>query len=315
MASLDFNYIVDALPKYVKRLADIIGTQLAFGAPTLKRVTVRTGIKTSAAINFLGVNVPIQNGKGCGFNPDGDAELTERVINTAILKKEIEICPDTLLETWGEYEVNIPADRREKLPFEAYVVAEIIAETEEQLEDLIWNGKTAAQGGTDLLDGFLTIADSASGTIKVDINKGTSNYAAIKTVIASIPSKMKKLGYQVFVSPEFYEALCFELVDANLVHFDATKLADSFVFPGSRVEIVSTSGLAGTEKILASYKKNMFYGTDVEDAHRRVKITYSDRDDTFAVRFRWNSGVQFAFPARVVLATLNVEPEPEPESK
>lgn len=304
MPSVDFNYIVSSLPEYVKNFAELISKQLAFGAKTISRVTPRTGIKTSAAINFLGVNVPIQNGRGCGFNPSGSAEISDRKIETAIMKKEIEICPDTLLAKWPEYEVRIPADQRDHLPFEAYLVAEIIKETEEQMEDLVWQGATSAHGGTDLIDGYLTIVDNEATAIKFNVTSGATKIAAVREVIAKIPAKVLRNKAKVFVSPEFYQALGFELVDANLYHFQPSADMDSFIFPGTNVEIINTYGLAGTGKLFAATLDNMYYGTDVEDAERRVKIVYDEKADTFAVKFRWNAGVQVAFPDRVVLATL-----------
>lgn len=304
MASVNFNYIVSSLPTYVKNFAELIGKQLAFGAKSIDHLTIRTGIKTSAHLNFLGVNVPIQAGKGCGFDPQGEAEISNREIKTAIMKKDLEVCPDTLLAKWPEYEVRIPATDREHLPFEAYLIAELIAETEEQMEDLIWQGKTAAHSGTDLIDGFVTILANEATAIKINVAAGTTAMNAVKQVIAAVPAKVKRKQVKVFVSPEFFEMLGFELVAANLYHYKPEDSLDEITFPGSRVKVVSAYGLAGSSSIVASYSDNMFYGTDVEDAERRVKVTYDDRADTFAIRLRWNAGVQVAFPDRAVIATL-----------
>lgn len=309
----DLNYIVTSLPDYVKNNAELISKSLAFDTPTIKRITPQTGIKTSAHINFLGVNVPIQNGRGCGFNASGTATLSNRLITTAIMKKEIEICPDTLLGKWPEYEVRIPADQREHLPFEAYLIAAILDETAEQLEALVWQGKTTDNGGTDLIDGFLTLAANESTTIKVNNLVKTDPIAAVRAVISNAPSKLLK-DLKVFVSPEFFLSLVFALVDANLYHFNPSAPVESIVLPGTNVEIIKTEGLAGTSNIFASVTKNMFYGTDVEDAERRVKVIYDEKADTFAIRFRWNSGVQVAFPDWVVLGTL-VDSAPEAQNE
>lgn len=308
MPEVNINYIVSSLPDYVKNNAELISKSLAFGTPTIKRLTPQTGIKTSEYINFLGVNVPIQNGRGCGFNANGSVTLTNRTITTAILKKELEICPDTLLGKWAEYDVRIPADQRDHLPFEAFVIAEILNETAEQLEALVWQGKTATHGGTDLIDGFLTILDNESTAIKLNSIDETKKYDAVKAVISAAPAKLIK-NLKVFVSPEFFLALSFELLEKNLYHFDVGTPQESLIFPATGVEIIKTEGLAGTNRIVASVLKNMYYGTDVEDAERRVKVVYDEKADTFAIKFRWNSGVQVAFPDWCVVGTL-VTPEP-----
>lgn len=296
----EVNYIVTNLPAYVKENTELISKQLAFGTPTVRRLTPQTGIKTSAHINFLNVNVPLQAGEGCGFTPSGTAELTNRTIVTAILKKEIKVCPDTLLGKWPEYEVRIPADQRDHLPFEAYLVAEILAETNEQLETLVWQGDIT--NNSDPIDGFLTITAAEAGTVDVTIPADTSALKAVRAVITAAPAKLLRHGFKVFVSPEDFTALAFELVDANLYHFNPGAPAESLILPGTNVEVINTPGLSGTDYMFGSLLKNMYYGTDVEDAERRVKIVYDEINDYFAVKFRWNSGVQVAFPDWCVLA-------------
>lgn len=299
----EVNYIVSSLPAYVKEFPELISKQLAFGTPTVRRLTPQTGIKTSARINFLNVNVPLQNGIGCGFTPSGTAELTNRTIVTAILKKEIKVCPDTLMGKWPEYEVRVPADQRDNLPFEAYLVAEIIAETNEQLETLVWQGDTVnGTGDLALIDGFLAIASAEAGTVDVTIPAGSSALKAVRAVIAAAPAKLLRHGFKVFVSPEDFTALAFELVDANLYHFNPGAPVDSLILPGTNVEVINAPGLSGTDYMFGSLLKNMYYGTDVEGAENRVKIVYDEINDYFAVKFRWNSGVQVAFPDWCVLA-------------
>lgn len=302
----DVNYIVTSLPDYVKNNAELISKRIALGTPTVKRITPMTGVKSSAYINFLGVDAPLQNGRGCDTSASGSATMTNRQIVTAVFEKKVKICPDTLLGKWAEYEVNIAADKRDKLPFEAYLVAELILETQEQIENLVWNGKTAAQGGTDLIDGFLTILGNESTAIKFNVTASATAFEAVREVIAKVPAALKKKGgVKLFVSPEFFEALGFELVDKNLYHYDPKDgESESLIFPGTRVEVINTPGLAGTSKIVASVIKNMYFATDEADAERRVKIVYNEENDYFLVKFRFNAGVNVAFPDWCVVGTL-----------
>ena len=92
---------------------------------------------------------------------------------------------------------------------------------------------------------------------------------------------------------------------ANLYHFAPDASLDSIIFPGTAVEVFNTPGLDGADTIVASTLDNMFYGTDVEDAERRYRIIYDEKCDNFRVKFRWNSGVQVAFPGRVVVADIS----------
>lgn len=297
----DLNYLVSSLPDYVEQRRDVLIDAVQFGTPTIKRITPQTGIKTSAAINYLGVNVPLQSGVGCCIEPDGAAELSQRVINTAMIAKVLSICPDTLLGKWPEYLVRVPADDRQNLPFEEYLLAAIIAETQDQLETLVWQGDT---GNSDLIDGFLTILAAENDVVPVSINSGVSAFQAIIQMIANIPTKVLGMSPKIFVAPEFFVQLSLELVSANLFHFAPDGNVESLVFPGTRIEVINTPGLTGTSTLVASPLDNMFYGTDVEDAERRYRIIYDEKCDSFLVKFRWNSGVQVAFPDRVVVGTL-----------
>lgn len=296
------NYLVSSLPDYVEQRRDVLIDAIQFGTPTIKRITPQTGIKTVGAINLLTVDVPLQDGKGCCLEPSGDAELSQRYITTAMIAKIIDICPDTLLGKWPEYLVRVPADDRQNLPFEEYVLAAIIAETQDQLETLVWQGDT---GNSDLIDGFLTILAAEASVVPVTITAGSTYMNAIAQIIAKIPTKVLGKSPKIFVSPEFFVQLSLELVSANLYHFAPDGNVESIVYPGTRIEVINTPGLTGTDKAVASPLDNMFYGTDVEDAERRFKVIYDEKCDNFRIKFRWNSGVQVAFPDRVVLADLS----------
>ena len=299
------NYVVSSLPNYVKNNNEVIAKQLAFGAPTIKRITPQLGVKHSAYINLFTTDVPFQSGSACGFTSSGTATFTQRTIVTAMLKKEIEICPDNLLGKWGEYEVRVPADQRDYLPFEAYVVASMIDQTNAQLDKAIWRGDaTNGTGDLAFFDGFLTILAGEQTAVTKSIAAGWTAWGAMKEIIGVIPAVVMEKGAKVFVSPEFFTQLSLELVEKNLYHFEPTGDLDSIIFPGTNIEVYKTAGLASTKKIVVSYAENMFYGTDTEDAERRVKVVYDEKADTFAVKFHWNSGVQVAFPDHCVLATL-----------
>jgi len=304
------NYIVSSLPDYVKENVELISKQLAFGTPTVKRVTPQTGVKLSAHLNFLGLNVPLQDGKGCATGYSGTATFTNRTITTAILEKKIKICPDTLIGKWPEYLVRIPEDKREFLPFEAFLVGELIKDANDQLETLIWQGATSAHSGTDLLNGYLTIVGAEATHIATTISAGTSAWNAVKQVILAAPSRIVR-DLKVFVAPEFFNKLCLEMVEKNLYHFNPGAPVESIIFPGTNVEVISTAGLYNSGKIFASTLDNMFYGTDEENAESRVKVGYNDENGYFYADMRWNSGVQVAFPDRCVIGTYTTITSPD----
>mgnify|MGYP006872977101 CR=1 FL=1 len=312
------NYIVENLPDYVKNNEDLLVKDVVFGASTVKRLVPQTGIKTSAHLNYLDVNVAFQNGNGCGFNPVGTAELSERDIVTGLIKVDMEICPDKLLGKYPEYLVRIPETERASLPFEEWLIRAIIADIQKKLEVAVWQGNTESEDGNlNRFDGFIKILAGEDAVITEDIDYGTDAYEAIKAVILKLPGYVYDKGdVEVHVSPELYRSFIFDMVEKNYYHYSGpeNEAPAEFVFPGTRVKVVLTPGLAGTYKIVAGRASNFYYGTDAENNEEKVKVVYDEKEETFFVKARWNSGVQVAFPDEVVVGTIADEaPDENPD--
>lgn len=304
MSAPDPAFVVSSLPDYVKENQELLSSEI-IGGSSLKWM-IPQDIKGTGKINYLSVTGAFQNGKGCATDYNTTATITDRSIVTQILERKLKICADTLIGKWPEYLVRIPADKREVIPFEAFLVAELIASVQNELDELIWQGATSTHSGTDLIDGFLTIFRNDSSVIDVDLHSGTpSAWGAIKAGIKAMPAKTKKIARRVFVSPEVFEALCLELVDANLYHFNPDNAeAESLILPGTRVEVCSVPGLADADYLVVTTKDNLYYGTDDAGASKRVKVGYNDEHGYAYMNVRFNMGVNCAFPDRVVLVQL-----------
>ena len=218
-------------------------------------------------------------------------------------------CADTLLGKWAEYLVRIPETQRDTFPFEAYVIRIFRDAIAEKIEKLIWQGDTTSTDA-DLkwINGFIALAGAATGVVPVSVAAGTSAWDAIKAVILALPvSVIRRGNVKIFVSPEFYMGFVLELVEKNFFHYSGPQNSapEEIVFPGTNIMVAKTDGLSGTKKILATNAENLFYGTDVENAQEQFKVKYEEDTNLIKVAVRWNSGVQIAFPDRVVLATLN----------
>ncbi len=300
------NIITDTLPEYVEQRRDDLIAKIVFGGRTIERMAKQTGIKTKAKLNYLSTDPVFQNGEGCGFSPQGTAELTQREIETGIIKVNMEFCPDTLLGKWAEYLVQIKATKDE-LPFEEYLVDSIVANINKKMEKAVWQSDTTSSDpNLNRFDGMLKIASAEATTIKVAIGENTSAYDAIKAVYMAIPEAVLDKDARIFVAPALFREFMQEMVEKNYYHYSGAQDENvrEFVFPGTDVRVVSTPGLAGTQSILATYDKNMFYGCDAVDDKEEVKLWFSDDDDVFKLKVRWNAGTQFAFPDEVVLGTI-----------
>lgn len=303
------NFVVSSLPTYVQDNKDLIIKNFALvGTASRQRFGLQTGIKTSAYLNYLELNPTLQDGKGCGFSASGTATLTQRTITTAIIKVNMDICPDSLLGKYAEYLVRIGA-KSDELPFEQYIIDGITAELNKKIEKLIWQGDTTMTTDTDLkwINGILKQLASDSDKVAVSIAAGTAIYNAIKAVYLAIPEETLERGAEIYISPANYRDFLQAMVEKNYFHYSGPQDAapEEFVFPGTDVKVVKTPGLAGVNNlIVASFPENFVYGCDAEGDLEEVKIWFSDDDDLFKLKVKWNSGIAYRFPNQVTLGTI-----------
>ena len=303
------NFVVTSLPAYVQDNKDLIIKNFALvGTASRQRFGIQTGIKTSAYLNYLELNPTLQDGKGCGFTALGSATLTQRTISTAVIKVNMDICPDSLLGKYAEYLVRIGANSNE-LPFEQYIIDGVTTEINKKIEKLIWQGDTTQVSNTDLkwLNGILKQLASDSDKVAVSIAANTAIYDAIKAVYLAIPEETLERGAEIYVSPANYRDFLMAMVEKKYFNYSGPQdsAPEEFVFPGTDVKVVKTPGLAGVnDRIVASFPENFVYGCDAEGDLEDVKIWFSDDDDLFKLKVKWNSGIAYRFPNQVTLGTI-----------
>ena len=303
------NFVVTSLPAYVQDNKDLIIKNFALvGTASRQRFGIQTGIKTSAYLNYLELNPTLQDGKGCGFTASGSATLTQRTITTAVIKVNMDVCPDSLLGKYAEYLVRIGANSNE-LPFEQYIIDGVTTEINKKIEKLIWQGDTTQASNTDLkwLHGILKQLASDSDKVAVSIAANTAIYDAIKAVYLAIPEETLERGAEIYVSPANYRDFLMAMVEKKYFNYSGPQdsAPEEFVFPGTDVKVVKTPGLAGVnDRIVASFPENFVYGCDAEGDLEDVKIWFSDDDDLFKLKVKWNSGIAYRFPNQVTLGTI-----------
>lgn len=303
---------VNGLTSYIKTNEDALIREAVLGRTpnyTLSRVTVRPGIKTSERLNFMDIKPVLQDGKGCGFSASGSTEFSDRVLETAIYKVNDQYCPDDLLEKFAENQVAIAAGK-ERLPFEEEIANGIVDGVADQIESLAWRGVSAAYSGEDLVNGFITLALNDEATrIVEDVTSGSSAYEAILAVYMAIPEEILGDAF-IAVSPAVFRQYIQELVQANLYHYDpANGAIDEMFLPGADVKVVKVKGLAkrssgDTDYIYASTWKNLVAGMDMMNDKEELKVWFSDDDDVFKLKLRFNIGFMTYYPDAVVLAEL-----------
>lgn len=306
------NFIVTSLPDYVKTNQDMLLKNFGLvGTDTRRRISLQTGVKKSEYLNYIDVDPTLQDGSTCGFTPLGDVDLTQRIIETAMIKVDLEVCPKKIVGKYAEYLVRIAATEQD-LPFEQYIMDGILASINRKIERLIWQGDKTLTTDNDLkwINGFLKLASTESDVITATIASGATAMGGILSVYASMPDEVLERDAVIFVAPSIYRVFIMELVVKNFYHYSGPQEAapQEFYLPGTNVRVVSTPGLAGSLTILGSWERNLVYGTDFENNNEEIRVRYSEDDETFKIKVLWNSGVQFYFPNFVVVGTFDSAP-------
>lgn len=292
MANIDTS----ALSAYVEDKSIPLINQVVLGSSIVRDMTKQTGIKSKARIHYLSTDPTFQDGSACGFNAAGTAALTEREIETGIIKVNMEFCQKELIGKYSEYLVRIAAGA-EDLGFERELMDSIIANIQKKLEVKIFQGN---KGNGDQFDGLIKVATDA-GVSEDVLTKSDGAYANIKQVYMSLPESALEKGATIYVSPATYREFTQELVAKNLFHYAGPidSAPTEIMFPGTDVKVKKAAGLAGTDYIFAGVSKDWFYGCDMENANEEIKVWYSNDDDVVRMKVLWNSGVQVAFPDEV----------------
>ena len=294
MANIDTS----ALSAYVEEKSMPLINNIVLGSSIVRDMTTQTGVKTKARIHYLSTDPTFQDGSACGFNAAGSAALTEREIETGLIKINMEFCQKELLGKYAEYLVRISAGA-EDLGFERELMDSIIANIQKKLEKMIFLGD---KGNSDMFNGLIKVAKDA-GVSEDVLTKSDGAYANIKQVYMSLPEEAIEKGATIYVSPATYREFTQELVAKNLFHYSGPieSYPTEIVFPGTDTKVKRAAGLAGSDYILAGVPKDWFYGCDMQDANEEIKVWYSNDDDVVRMKVLFNAGVQVAFVDQVKL--------------
>lgn len=287
--------VLDNLTNYVDEQRLPLIKKAVLGGKTIGLINLQTGVKGAAALNLINVDPTIQEG-GCGWNAAGDATLSQRVINSKLLKVNMPFCDKDFISYWTNYEVKVGAGK-ETLPFEEYFTNGVIEKLNEKVEKAVWQGKES-EG---VFDGILTILDAEDGKKTAT---GTGAYAAIKATYEAIPVEVLDKA-AIFVGMDAFRSFMLEMVEKNFYHYPADGAAvQEFILPGTNTKVIAVAGLNGSNKTVGADPQNLFYGCDMLDDKETVDFWYSKDNREYRLAVQFNAGTQVAYPSEVVVGTI-----------
>lgn len=299
-------YDITKLPEYVNERVDELLTKSMLEGDTLNRISIMPNVKYKESLDYLSTTVTFQDASVCGFNPTGTDTLSSRYIEVAPIKVNKQYCPKDLRKTGLNHQLLWEAGR-EQMPFEEKFMNENVKAINAELEKEIWQNDNS-----DLFPGFiyqLVAGDASVGVIDASVAADASADAIVDAAYENIPNAVLAKGAYIFVSPTVFRnyvkamnATCC----ANRPMIDAAN--GELDYPGdSRVKIAPIVGLEDAEDAnskdvlaVATWPKNLVYGTDVEGSENTFRLWFSDDDDVFKFKVLFNAGVAIAFPDEVV---------------
>ena len=298
---------------YTKQEIAPLLTEAVFAAKT--QSLIKSGgillpkTKSSVAVPKLATNANFQV-DACGWNPSGTTTLSQATVTVGKIKMEETICPKDFeayfsqeaLKAGSTYEDFGWADFQTKFTEQKN---KMIAK---QLEVGLWLGDTSsAVENLKRFDGLIKIIDAGS---PVDANvSGYVSGGPIATITASNVVSILNAVYKaipveiidaddlkVFVGNDTYRLAVMAYQALNLYNYKVDgDASQTFIIPGTNVELVAVNGLNGTGDIYATTLSNIAMAFDLEAEEENYKIWYSQDNNEVRYRVAFKLGVGVAY--------------------
>jgi hypothetical protein len=286
-------------------------TKAVFAARSAALFTKQVGIKSAAALNLMDTDANIGSGTVCGWSATGNTTFSQRNITVGVMKIQEALCPRSLEQYWMQTQLTA-GSQYDGVPFEQAFSEQKALRIAEALETAIWQGNSYFSGVNQLLNaasGSTVLANASSTTwnpVSASVGITTSNVITIfDKVYNDIPQAiLTKTDLVIFCGWNNFRTLIGALKSQTGVMYnqvDLQGLADGdIIYPGTNVRIVAVPGLTSTNRIVATYLGNLFYGTDLLSDEENFELWYSKDNDEVRFQAAFKAGVQFAYPDLMV---------------
>jgi len=310
------------LSSYTKQLVKPLLTTAVLEAKTQQMImdggVVIPNAKSVVAIPIMDTDA-VFGTQSCSFDASGTTTFSQRSITVGKIKVEEKICPKDLeayftqeaLRAGSTYEDFGNAD------FQKAYLDKKNARIAAQVETALWQGETtSATANLNKFDGLIKLIGAGS---PVDANVSAYTGIAVITggitasnVIAAtegmykaIPAAVLAKGdVKIFVGNDWYRTLILAYRALNSYVYNPTSSdsasGQSFVLPGTTIEIVSVNGLNSTNKAYAMSLSNMAMAVDLEAEENNYKMWYSEDNNDVRFRVEFKIGVNVAHTTEVV---------------
>jgi hypothetical protein len=283
-------------------------------APTIEGggVTVMPNIKFKSVIQRLETTNFLQDAT-CDFNPAGQVNLTERILEVKDLQVNMTLCKKEFHSTWQSIEMGYSSFDTLPKSFADYLIAYAAEKVAAANEISIWQGSSSTSGQFDGLfttaqaDLLLPPAQNIAGGV---INAGNV-IPALQSVYDAIPASLfGKPDLKIYVAQNVLKAYVAALGGFSVlatsnsgVNAQGTMWYNNGAVTFNGVPIFMANGLPSSS-MMATTTSNLYFGCSLLSDTQEVRVIDTSAtlgDDNVRVIMRYAAGAQYGVIEDIVI--------------
>jgi hypothetical protein len=290
--SITTNYTGEFAGKYI--------AAAILSAPTLEAgaVTIMPNVKYRSTLKVLGNDYLVINNASCDFEPEGNVELSDKVLQVDEKQVNVQLCKTPFQSDWEATQMGYSAFDNLPKTFSDFFIGNMLSGIAANTETYLWT-LSNPDSFTNLLvtDGAATPTWAAVDATNV-INK-------LGLVVDSLPNRVyNKPDLKLYVSINVAKAYVRALggfatnIGANGVNMQGTQwytAGGALSYEG--IAIFVADGM-DDDTIVLSQSTNLYFGCGLMSDFNEVRLLdMADLDGSKNVRFiaRWTQGTQVGF--------------------
>lgn len=283
-------------------------------APTIEGggVTVMPNVKFKSVIQRLETTNFLQDAT-CDFNPAGQVNLTERVLEVKDIQCNMTLCKKEFHSTWQSIEMGYSSFDTLPKSFADYLIAYAAEKVAAANEVSIWQGSSATSGQFDGLfttaqaDPALPVAQNIAGGV---INAGNV-IAALQSVYDAIPASLYgKPDLKIYVAQDVLKAYVAALGGFSVlatsnsgVNAQGTMWYNNGMVTFNGLPLFMANGLPSSS-MMATTTSNLYFGCSLLSDTQEVRVIDTSAtlgDDNVRVIMRYAAGAQYGVIEDIVI--------------
>lgn len=283
-------------------------------APTIEGggVTVMPNVKFKSVIQRLETTNFLQDAT-CDFNPAGQVNLTERVLEVKDLQVNMTLCKKEFHSTWQSIEMGYSSFDTLPKSFADYLIAYAAEKVAAANEVSIWQGSSATSGQ---FDGLYTtaLADPAlpAGQLVPSVAITAANVIGeLQAVYDAIPASLYgKPDLKIYVAQDVLKAYVaalggFSVLATSNSGVDAkgTMWYNNGMVTFNGLPLFMANGLPSSS-MMATTTSNLYFGCSLLSDTQEVRVIDTSStlgDDNVRVIMRYAAGAQYGVIEDIVI--------------